>query len=77
MLSDRSHDEWELLEPLQPKSQKSGRVNNRKIVNAIFYVLRTGMFWRELPARYGPYTIVYNRFIRGSRRGIWKRDWTN
>jgi len=42
-------------------------------VNAIFYVLRTGMPWRDLPERYGPYTTAYNRFNRWSRRGIWKR----
>jgi transposase len=73
MRFDLSDDEWALLEPLLPKSRKSGRVDDRKIVNAIFYVLRTGMPWRDLPARYGPYTTAYNRFNRWSRRGIWKR----
>jgi transposase len=42
-------------------------------MNAIFYVLRTGMPWRDLPERYGPYTTAYNRFNRWSRRGIWKK----
>ena len=56
-----------------PKSRKSARVDDRKIMNAIFYVLRTGMPWRDLPERYGPYTTAYNRFNRWSRRGIWKR----
>ena len=42
-------------------------------MNAIFYVLRTGMPWRDLAERYGPYTTAYNRFNRWSRRGIWKR----
>ena len=55
----------------EPK--ECARVDDRKIVNAIFYVLRTGMPWRDLPARYGPYTTAYNRFNRWSRRGIWKR----
>src|ERR1035438_3702328 len=73
MRFDLSDEEWALLEPLLPKSRKSGRVDDRKIVNAIFYVLRTGMPWRDLPARYGPYTTAYNRFNRWSRRGIWKR----
>ena len=35
-------------------SRKRARVDDRKIMNAIFYVLRTGMPWRDLPARYGP-----------------------
>jgi transposase len=42
-------------------------------MGAIFYVLRIGMPWRDLPERYGPYTTAYNRFNRWSRRGIWKR----
>src|SRR6202140_4484934 len=73
MRFDLSDDEWALLEPLMPKSRMSARVDDRKIMNAIFYVLRTGMPWRDLPERYGPYTTAYNRFNRWSRRGIWKR----
>ena len=73
MRFDLTDEEWALLEPLMPKSRKRVRVDDRKIMNAIFYVLRTGMPWRDLPERYGPYTSAYNRFNRWSRRGIWKR----
>src|ERR1019366_777723 len=73
MRFDLSDEDWALLEPLLPKSRKSARADDRKIMNAIFYVLRTGMPWRDLPERYGPYTTAYNRFNRWSRRGIWKR----
>jgi transposase len=73
MRFDLSDEEWALLEPLMPKSRKSARADDRKIMNAIFYVLRTGMPWRDLPERYGPYTTAYNRFNRWSRRGIWKK----
>jgi len=69
---DLSDEEWALLEPLMPDSRKSARADDRKVMNAIFYVLRTGMPWRDLPERYGPYTTAYNRFNRWSRRGIWK-----
>jgi transposase len=72
MRFDVTDEEWALLEPLMPKSRKSARVDDRKILNAIFYVLRSGMPWRDLPERYGPYTTAYNRFNRWSRRGIWK-----
>jgi transposase len=48
MRFDLSDEEWALLEPRLPKSRKSARVDDRKIVNAIFYVLRTGMPWRDL-----------------------------
>ena len=73
MRFDLSDDEWAVLKPLMPKSRMSARADDRKIMNAIFYVLRTGMPWRDLPERYGPYTTAYNRFNRWSRRGIWKR----
>ena len=62
MRFDLSDDEWALLEPLMPNCRKSARADDRKIMNAIFYVLRTGMPWRDLPERYGPYTTAYNRF---------------
>src|SRR5437763_2667046 len=73
MRFDLSDEEWALLEPLMPQSRKSARVDDRKVMNAIFYVLRTGMPWRDLPERYGPYTTAYNRFNRWSGRGVWKR----
>ena len=73
MRFDLSDEEWGLLEPLMPRSRRSARAEDRKVMNAIFYVLRTGMPWRDLPERYGPYTTAYNRFNRWSRRGIWKQ----
>jgi transposase len=47
------------------------RVDDRRVINGIFYVLRTGSPWRDLPDRYGPYTTVYNRFNRWARAGVW------
>ena len=73
MRFDLSDEDWALLEPLMPAARKSAREDDRRIMNGIFYVLRTGMPWRDLPERYGPYTTVYNRFNRWSRRGIWKK----
>src|SRR5262245_45225696 len=64
MRFDLSDEERALLVPLLPKNRKSARVDDRRILNAIFYVLRTGMPWRDLPERYGPYTTAYNRFNR-------------
>lgn len=40
-------------------------------MNGIFYILRTGSAWRDLPERYGPYTTVYNRFNRWAKAGVW------
>jgi transposase len=72
MRFDLTDEEWVLLEPELPVSRKSGRVDDRRVMDDIFYVLRTGIPWRDLPKRYGPYTTVYNRFNRWSRRGIFK-----
>src|SRR4249920_1729887 len=73
MRFDLSDEEWTILEPLIPGARRSRRVDDRRIMNGIFFVLRTGIPWRDLPERYGPYTTAYNRFNRWSRRGVWKR----
>src|SRR5277367_5816685 len=73
MRFDLTDEDWALLEPLMPVSRKSARADDRKIMNAIFYVLRTGMPWRDLPERYGPYTTAYNRYNRWAKAGVWLR----
>ena len=71
---DLSDFEWELIFPLLPqKSRGVKRVDDRRILNGIFFKLRTGIPWRDLPERYGPYTTVYNRFNRWTKAGIWDR----
>ena len=47
-------------------------VTYSRILNGIFYVLRSGCPWRDLPECYGPYTTCYNRYNRWTKRGIWK-----
>src|SRR5882724_9959383 len=76
MRFDLSDEEWAILEPLIPTARRSRRVDDRRIMNGIFFVLRTGIPWRDLPERYGPYTTAYNRFNRWSERGIWGRMFT-
>jgi len=73
MRFDLSDEEWTILEPLIPGARRSRRVDDRRIMNGIFFVLCTGIPWRDLPERYGPYTTAYNRFNRWSARGIWGR----
>lgn len=52
MRFDLLDEDWALLEPLLPSKRKSARADDRKILNGIFYVLRAGMPWRDLPERY-------------------------
>jgi transposase len=69
---DLSEAAWRLIEPLLPdKPRGVARVDDRRVINGIFYVLRTGSPWRDLPERYGPYTTVYNRFNRWAKSGVW------
>jgi transposase len=71
---DLSEAEWRLIERLLPnKPRGMARVDDRRVINGIFYVLRTGSPWRDLPERFGPYTTVYNRYNRWSKAGIWLR----
>src|SRR5436190_19589989 len=46
-------------------------VDDRRVLNGIFWVLRSGAPWRDVPPIYGPRTTCYNRFARWRRAGIW------
>src|SRR5580704_2225034 len=48
------------------------RVDDRRVISGIFHRLREGCRWRALPDEYGPYTTVFNRYNRWSKRGIWQ-----
>jgi transposase len=49
--------------PMPNKSRGVPRVNDRRVLNGIFWVLRSGAPWRDLPESCGPYTTCYNRFV--------------
>jgi transposase len=74
LLSDA---EWRQIEPLLPRGRRGARrVDDRRVISGIIYMLRSYMLrsggrWRDCPAAYGPYTTIYNRFNRWSQQGIW------
>ncbi len=73
--SDLSDAEWAVLCPLIPSAKPGGRprsVEIRRILNGIFYVLRTGCAWRYLPIEYGPWSTVYYYLRRWRRDGTWE-----
>lgn len=71
---DLSDSEWAIIQPLLPNKPRGvPRTDDRRILNGIFYILRTGSPWRDLPERYGPYTSVYNRYNRWAKTGVWLR----
>lgn len=73
---DLSNDEWAVIWPLLPKGTRGSKrspADDRRILNAIFYILRTGAPWANLPERYGPYKTAYNRYNRWAMRSIVER----
>jgi len=66
--------EWATIKPFLPNKPRGvPRVNDRRVLNGIFWVLRSGAPWRDLPDNFGPYTTCYNRFVRWRRAGVWGR----
>jgi transposase len=66
--------EWVAIKPMLPNKPRGvPRVNDRRVLNGIFWILRSGAPWRDMPAVYGPYTTCYNRFVRWRRAGVWGR----
>jgi transposase len=71
---DLTDFEWRVIEPLLPNKPRGvPRVDDGRVLNGIFWVLRSGAPWRDLPERYGPHTTCYNRFIRWRKAGVWDR----
>lgn len=75
--TDLTDEEWNQIQSLVPKPKsgkgKRGRplqLERRTLLNAIFYVVRSGCAWRLLPQDFGPWPTVYGYFRR------WSQDWT-
>lgn len=70
-----SDDQWLAIKDLLPgKKSDPGRTaaGNRRFVNAVLWVARTGAPWRDLPARFDNWNSVFQRFNRWSKRRIWQ-----
>jgi transposase len=74
---DLADFEWRVIEPLLPNKPRGvPRVDDRCVLNGIFWVLRSGAPWRDLPERYGPRTTCYNASCDGGRRACGTGWWT-
>lgn len=72
-ITDRT---WELLAPHLPGREGTwGGIakDNRTFINAVFWILRTGAPWRDLPAEYGGWKNTHRRFIRWRDARIWEK----
>ncbi|MFC0195115.1 IS5 family transposase, partial [Aureimonas pseudogalii] len=61
------------ISPFFPLSHGVPRVDDRRGVSGIVYVIRNGLQWKDAPAGYGPHKTLYDRFIRWSRLGVFDR----
>jgi putative transposase len=73
--SDLTDKQWALLVPLfETSSTEPARIYPvRWVLNAIFYVNRTGCQWNFLPDSFPPWPVVYNQFRRWQKNGTWDR----
>jgi transposase len=69
-------EEWARLAPLLPAAtpRRGGRWrDHRQVLNGILFRVRTGVPWRDVPERYGPWETLYKRFVRWQTDGTWAR----
>ncbi len=69
-------DQWERLEPFIPggrKGRRGPRSNNRRFLNGLLWMARSGARWRDLPERFGPYQTVKRRYYRWVENGVIER----
>jgi putative transposase len=73
--SDLTDRQWQIVRKLLPPRAKVGRtpLDRRRVLNAIFYVVRTGCQWRLLPHDFPKWKSVYTIFWRWRRDGLWQR----
>lgn len=74
--TDLTEKEWEILQPLLPADKTRGRkrtVDLREILNAIYYIIRTGCQWRMLPHDFPVWQTVYYYFSQWRKNGVWAK----
>lgn len=67
--------QWERIAPELPgKDGDPGRTgaDNRRFLEAVLWIVRTGAPWRDLPGEFGKWKTVYTRFWRWAQKGIWE-----
>ena len=64
------------IKPFFPVLRGLRRVDDRRTISGIIYVIRHGLQWKDAPRGYGPHKTLHNRFIRWSRLGVFDRIFT-
>jgi transposase len=69
-----SDDQWLKLRKVLPQRKRGPAPKDERLfVDAVIYRARTGIPWRDLPERFGPWKTVYNKFSRWAANGAWER----
>ncbi len=76
--SDLTDEQWYVIRPLLPtrkmgKAGRPGTVEQRDLLDAIFYILRSGCPWRLLPHGFPPWGTVSSQFCRWRKSGLWQK----
>ncbi len=68
-------EEWNRISDLMPAGGGRGKPwkDHRLMISGMLWILCTGAPWRDLPAHFGPWKTVYERFRRWSAEGLWDR----
>jgi transposase len=74
LLSER---QWEKIAPLLPRQRSRGRpwANNRKVLEGILWILRTGARWVDLPEEYASPSTCWRRLKLWEEQGVWLKIW--
>ena len=73
--SDLTDRQWSLIESHFNTGNygRSRKHEKRALVNAVFYIIKTGCQWRFLPKEYPPWKTVYSFYMRAKTKGIWEK----
>ena len=73
--SDLTDTQWEMIKDHFSTGNygKSRSHSQRDLINAVFYIIKTGCQWRMLPRDFPPYSTVHSFYWRAKKKGIWER----
>lgn len=74
--TDLTDEQWQVVAPLIPPAKSGGRerkIDIREIINAIFYLLKSGCQWRMIPNDFPKWQTVYDYFRKWKKDGTWKK----
>jgi transposase len=75
MDEDLGDEQWEQIAPLLPQHKRRGRprADDRRTLNGILWVLRSGARWKDLPAKYGSRSTCHRRLQEWQDQGVWEQ----